>query len=205
MLEAAFFRLMTVAVLILSTAFFVAAEYAIVSVRETRLEHLSKLGRPGAATALQLKREIGDFLAANQLGVTLCSMALGWLGESALAELLEQVLARSWAMERLPFVADHARYFAHGTATIAAFLLITYFEVLLGEQTPKSMALQRSERIALAVAASFLRGGSALISPAAARGRGGVALAGGVEVDRFGYTAQRPAARLSGTHHPPRY
>ncbi len=152
MLEAAFFRLATVAVFILATAFFVAAEYAIVSVRETRLEQLLKLGRPGAETALLLKRNIGDFLAANQLGVTLCSMALGWLGESALAELLEQFFRRAPVFGELPYVARHTVVFAHAIAIISAFLLITYFEVLLGEQVPKSLALQRSERIALAVA-----------------------------------------------------
>ncbi len=152
MIESAFFRLMAVAVLILATAFFVAAEFAVVSVRETRLEDLLRQGRHGAATALQLKREIGDFLAANQLGVTLCSMALGWIGESAVAQVLLRLFWRVGAAAGLPNVSDHSRHLAHGSAIVLAFLLITYFEVLLGEQVPKSLALQRSERIALAVA-----------------------------------------------------
>ncbi len=153
MVQSAFFRLMSVAVLILATAFFVAAEFAIVSVRETRLEQLLKQGRSGAETALQLKREIGDFLAANQLGVTLCSMGLGWLGESAVAQVLQQLFARASFAARVPYLSMHSTALAHGSAVIVAFLLITYFEVLLGEQVPKSLALQRSERIALAVAA----------------------------------------------------
>ena len=152
MLESAFFRLMTVAVLILATAFFVAAEFAIVSVRETRLEQLLKQGRPGASTALRLKREIDDFLAANQLGVTLCSLALGWLGEGAVAQLLQDLLARVHFGGEPHFLLRHATAVSHTLAIAAAFLLITYLEVLLGEQVPKSLALQRGERIALAVA-----------------------------------------------------
>lgn len=152
MLESAFFRLMTVAVLILATAFFVAAEFAIVSVRETRLEHLLKAGRPGAATALRLKREIDDFLAANQLGVTLCSLALGWLGEGAVAQLVQDLLAHVRIPGEPQFLAAHAVVISHTLAIAVAFLLITYLEVLLGEQVPKSLALQRAERIALAVA-----------------------------------------------------
>ena len=152
MLESAFFRLMTVAVLILATAFFVAAEFAIVSVRETRLEQLLKQGRPGASTALRLKREIDDFLAANQLGVTLCSLALGWLGEGAVAQLLQDLLFRVRYEGEPKFFLVHAAVVSHTVAIAVAFLLITYLEVLLGEQVPKSLALQRGERIALAVA-----------------------------------------------------
>ncbi len=152
MLESAFFRLMTVAVLILATAFFVAAEFAIVSIRETRLEQLLKQGRPGADTALRLKREIDDFLAANQLGVTLCSLALGWLGEGAVAQLLQDLMARIHLGSSPSFLLTHATVISHTFAIAVAFLLITYLEVLLGEQVPKSLALQRGERIALAIA-----------------------------------------------------
>ncbi len=153
MLESAFFRLIMVAVLILATAFFVAAEFAIISVRETRLEQLLKQGRPGAATALRLKREIDDFLAANQLGVTLCSLALGWLGESAVAQVLLDGFHRLHLTSASPFLRQHASATAHVLAIVLAFTVITYLEVLLGEQVPKSLALQRGERIAVAVAA----------------------------------------------------
>ncbi len=146
MLEWALLRILTVAVLILATAFFVGAEFAVVSVRETRLEQLLAQNRTGAAAALKLKREIDDFLAANQLGVTLCSLALGWLGEQAVAEMIETLLLRSGLLR------SHATVLSHTVGVACAFALITFLEVVLGEQVPKSLSLQRSERIALAVA-----------------------------------------------------
>ena len=146
MLEWALLRILTVAVLILATAFFVGAEFAVVSIRETRLEQLLQLNRTGAAAALKLKREIDDFLAANQLGVTLCSLALGWLGEQAVAEILETLLAKTRLLE------THAAILSHTLGVAGAFALITFLEVVLGEQVPKSLSLQRAERIALAVA-----------------------------------------------------
>ncbi len=152
MLEWALFRLLTVALLILATAFFVAAEFAIVSVRETRLEHLLALGTPGARAALRLKQEIDDFLAANQLGVTLCSLALGWLGEGAVAEIVERFLTSFARRHTSLFVQQHSHVYAHAIGITVAFAGITYLEVLLGEQVPKSLALQRAERIAIAVA-----------------------------------------------------
>jgi len=152
MLESALFQLMTVAILILANAFFVAAEFAIVSVRETRLAQMNRAGRTGAATALRLKREIDDFLAANQLGVTLCSLALGYLGEAAVANLLLQILSNFTFLHRSGFFVAHELAVSHGIAIVVAFFIITYLEVLLGEQVPKSIALQRSERLAIAVA-----------------------------------------------------
>ena len=152
MLEWALLRILTVALLILATAFFVGAEFAVVSVRETRLEQLLAQNRTGAGAALKLKRQIDDFLAANQLGVTLCSLALGWLGEQAVAEIIEQVLHRTNALQALPTLQRHAVAVSHGVGVAGAFALITFLEVVLGEQVPKSLSLQRSERIALAVA-----------------------------------------------------
>src|ERR1700760_1741833 len=125
MLESAFFRLMTVAVLILATAFLVAAEFAIISVRETRLEQLLKQGRSGAGVALRLKREIDDFLAANQLGVTLCSLALGWVGEGAVDDILEQIFAHVRWVQESAWLKAHAAALSHGIAITIAFLLIT--------------------------------------------------------------------------------
>ncbi len=111
-------------------------------------EQLIALGRPGARTVLQLKRSIDDFLPAVQFGVTLAALALGWIGEPAVAEILLRA-ASSVAWQMLP---AHAVVYAHAAAIAIAFALITYFEVLLGELVPKSLALQRAERIALAVA-----------------------------------------------------
>ena len=141
------FRAIMVAFFILATSFFVAAEFALVSVRETRIQQLIALGRPGARTVLQLKRSIDEFLPAVQFGVTLASLALGWVGEPAIAEIILR-LTSTW----LPETSTHALVYAHTSAIVLSFALITYFEVLLGELVPKSLALQRAERIALAVA-----------------------------------------------------
>jgi putative hemolysin len=135
-----------IAFFILANSFFVAAEFALVSVRETRIEHLIAQNRPGARTALQLKRNIDEFLPAVQFGVTLASLALGGIGEPALAAGILHEMA-AWHIG-----GAHAFVYAHTIAVILAFAAITYFEVLLGELVPKSLALQRAERIALAVA-----------------------------------------------------
>jgi len=147
MLEWMLFRIVMVAFFILASSFFVAAEFALVSVRETRIQQLIALGRPGARTALQLKHSIDEFLPAVQLGVTVAGLALGWVGEPAVADTI-LTLAAHW----LRVLPPHATIYAHTIAVIIAFSLITYFEVLLGELVPKSLALQRAERIALAVA-----------------------------------------------------
>jgi len=142
-----FFRAVMVAFFILANSFFVAAEFALISVRETRMEQLLALGRPGARTALHLKHSIDEFLPAVQFGVTLAALALGWLGEPAVAQML-LMLGGRW----LETLTPHALLYVHTLATVIAFAAITYFEVLLGELVPKSLALQRAERIALAVA-----------------------------------------------------
>jgi putative hemolysin len=147
MFEWMLFRIIMVAFFILATSFFVAAEFALVSVRETRIQQLIALGRPGARTALKLKHTIDEFLPAVQLGVTVAGLALGWVGEPAVAQVILTLAAQP--LHALP---AHAVLYAHTLAIIIAFSLITYFEVLLGELVPKSLALQRAERIALAVA-----------------------------------------------------
>jgi putative hemolysin len=147
MLEWTLIRGTMVAFFILANSFFVAAEFALISVRETRMEQLLTLGRPGARTALQLKRSIDEFLPAVQFGVTLASLALGWLGEPAVAEMLLNL-----ASHVFPVLPGHSVLYAHTLAVLLAFAAISYFEVLLGELVPKSLALQRAERIALAVA-----------------------------------------------------
>ncbi len=142
-----------IAFCILANAFFVAAEFALVSVRETRIEHLVARKRPAARTALRLKQEIEQVLPAVQLGVTLANLVLGAVGEPTVASALENRLAQvspgsalgAWALA-------HPALIAHGIAVPLAFCLITFLEVVLGELVPKSLALQRTERIALAVA-----------------------------------------------------
>jgi len=116
MLEWMFFRAVMVAFFILANSFFVAAEFALISVRETRMEQLLALGRPGARTALHLKHTIDEFLPAVQFGVTVAALALGWLGEPAVAQTL-LLLAGHW-VEKLP---PHAVVYAHSVATAIAF------------------------------------------------------------------------------------
>ena len=97
-----------VAFFILANSFFVAAEFALISVRETRMQQLLAQGRPGARTALQLKHNIDEFLPAVQFGVTLASLALGWIGEPAVAEMLLQLagaMAGGAACARCPVCA----------------------------------------------------------------------------------------------------
>src|SRR5215831_20112391 len=136
-------RIAAVVLLVAANAFFVAAEFALVSVRETRLQQLIAAHRIGARTVQKLHQKLDDVLNAVQFGITIASLALGWIGEAALARILEPVFAR------LPY----SRVFAHGVAVVVAFVVITYLHVILGEVVPKTIALQRTERVALAVAA----------------------------------------------------
>jgi putative hemolysin len=147
MVEWTLIRGIMVAFFILANSFFVAAEFALVSIRETRVQQLIAAGRPGARTVLQLKRSMDDFLPAVQLGVTLAALALGWIGEPAVAEVLERIVAHVAPGQTVQFAV-----YTNAVAVAIAFGIITYFEVLLGELVPKSLALQRAERIALAVA-----------------------------------------------------
>jgi CBS domain containing-hemolysin-like protein len=142
-----------VGLLILANAFFVAAEFALVSIRGTRIEEMLDDAVPGARAVRSLQRELDDFLAAIQLGVTLCSLALGWIGEPLAASTL-----MGW-MRALPIAPAHAQIYAHVTAIAAValgFALITYFHVVVGELVPKSLALRRAEALALAVARPML-------------------------------------------------
>lgn len=113
-----------------------------VSLRDTRIQQLIEQRRIGARTVLKIQKRLDEFLPAVQLGVTLASLGLGWVGEGTLAAIFQP-----W-MEDIPF----SRVYAHGFAATIAFILIAYLHVLLGEIVPKSLALQRGERVALAVA-----------------------------------------------------
>lgn len=138
-----------VALLILANGFFVAAELALISIRDTRVEQMLHARMPGAWAVRRLQHDLDDFLPAVQLGVTLCSLALGWLGEPLAAHLI--LTAFTW----FPHPPVHAVLYAHAVAFVSvalAFCLITYFEVVLGELVPKSLALRRAEALAVAVA-----------------------------------------------------
>jgi len=137
-------RLVGVVVLVLVNAFFVAAEYALVSVRPTRVQELLDLGRPGAGAVKKALQQLDRFIAATQLGVTVASLTLGWLGEPALSGLLEPLLSL------LP--AAWVGFAGRTISAIIAFTVITFLEVVVGELMPKAIALQRTDAIALWVA-----------------------------------------------------
>ncbi len=143
-------QFVAVGLLILVNAFFVAAEFALVSVRDTRIEQMVAAGVPGARAVLRLQRDLDDFLPAVQLGVTLCSLALGWIGEPLAATVF-----LAW-LQMLPTIPVHALVYAHLAAVILSFAFITYMEVLVGELVPKSLALRRAEALAVAVAPPML-------------------------------------------------
>ncbi len=123
-------------------AFFVASEFALVSVRRTRVQKLADEGSKGALAALRLLDNPTQFISAVQLGVTLASLALGWLGEPTVALLLEP-LAEAIAGE------GPAVYIAHIVAIVISFAVITFLHVVLGELVPKMFALERSETFAV--------------------------------------------------------
>ena len=142
MVTFAVLRIVTVVLLIAANAFFVAAEFALVSVRETRLQQMIAAHRIGARTVQKLHHKLEHVLNAVQFGVTVASLALGWVGEASVAHMLEPLF------RPLP----HSQFYAHGIAIVVAVILITYLVVILGEVGPKSIALQRTEQVALAVA-----------------------------------------------------
>ncbi len=138
------FRLISVLVLVGLNAFFVAAEFSLVSVRRTRVEELIAQGNRAAVVVGRAVADPDRFIAATQLGITLASLGLGWIGEPALAGLLVPLL------RFLPQAWIGAA--AHSIAGTIAFALITFMHVVGGELAPKSIALQDPESTALAVA-----------------------------------------------------
>ncbi len=124
---------------------FVATEFAYVAVRRTRVEQLASQGHGRAKLLLASLHDLDNYIAATQLGITMSSLALGWVGEPALAGLIEpptEALVGSWAASAV----------AHAVAVAIAFTLITSMHIILGELAPKSLALQRTEQTALWVA-----------------------------------------------------
>lgn len=131
----------SVLVLILANGFFVAAEFSLVAVRPSRVEELIGNGAANAQVLQRAIRKLDANLAATQLGITISSLALGWIGEPALAHLIEPLFAA------LPGWLGPAG--THATAVALAFALITALHIVFGELAPKSLALQRSESTAL--------------------------------------------------------
>ncbi len=138
-------RVFLILLLVAANAFFAAAEFSLVSVRDTRIQQLIASGRIGARIVQRLHQRLDEVVNGVQLGITIVSLTLGWIGEPMVARLVES----SQFVRRVP----HAAVYAHTIAIAIAFSLITYLHVILGELVPKTLALQRAEQIALAVAA----------------------------------------------------
>ena len=130
------------AVLIAFTAFFVASEFAIVKVRTTRIDQLIAEGNTKAINAKKVVSNLDEYLSACQLGITITALGLGWLGEPT----IERILHPAFNYFELPESVASLLSF------IIAFSLVTYIHVVVGELTPKTFAIQRSEQITLAVA-----------------------------------------------------
>ncbi|HTR97063.1 MAG TPA: hemolysin family protein [Candidatus Acidoferrales bacterium] len=145
--------LLMIVVLVAMNGCFVAAEFALVTVRWTRVEELVAQNVLGARSVQRATVHIEDTIASTQLGITLCSLGLGWLGEPAIARLLMPRFAH------LPLPWSLA--VAHGVAIGVSFLAITYLHVVLGELAPKAIALQRAESVALVFAGPLLAFGRA--------------------------------------------
>ncbi len=136
--------LLAVPGLVFLNGFFVAAEFSLVAVRRTQVEELIRQRRRGAQSLRKQVEHLDHAIAATQLGITVASIGLGFVGEPALARLLMplfEFLAPGWQAAA-----------AHTTAVVIAFIIITFLHVVLGELAPKAMALQKPSQVALWVA-----------------------------------------------------
>jgi CBS domain containing-hemolysin-like protein len=130
-------KIFAVFLLVLANGFFVASEFSMVGVRRMRIATLAEGGDPRARRVLTLKDNLGAYISATQLGITLASLGLGWLGEPTVAHVLETPLAG------LPEVWRHA------VAFVVGFSIITAFHIVFGEQVPKMLGIERAERVVL--------------------------------------------------------
>lgn len=136
-------KLIAVVIMVLANGFFVAAEFALVSMRRSRVEQLMAEGHPRAKALQRAVTNLDTYLAATQLGITMASLGLGWLGEPAIAELIEPAFH---------FLPENLAWFGSHTISVAiAFAIITALHIVLGELAPKSLALQRPEATAVRV------------------------------------------------------
>jgi CBS domain containing-hemolysin-like protein len=136
-------RLAAVLVLVFANGFFVAAEFAIVSVRKTRVDQLIAEGHRGARVVRRAVTDPDSYIAATQLGITMASLGLGWIGEPALASLIEPV----FRFLPTPLAATTS----HSIAVAIAFAIVTALHIVFGELAPKTIALERAEATALLV------------------------------------------------------
>jgi CBS domain containing-hemolysin-like protein len=141
-------HILVVVLLIAVNAFFAAAEVALLSVRHSRLRQMAADGWTGAQAALNLLANPGRLLSVTQVGVTVASLGLGWAGEDALYKILTGLFH--------PPATPAAAKLLSGAAFVLAFLIISYFHVVLGEVAPKNLALSKADRLAALVAPALL-------------------------------------------------
>ncbi len=134
-------NILIVFLLVFANGFFVASEFALVGVRRSRIATLAGAGDRRARRLLGLVDNLNAYISATQLGITLASLALGWIGEPVIAHLLEEPLKGR--------VSDAV---LHTIAFTVAFSIITFLHIVLGELAPKTLALERAEKTALAIA-----------------------------------------------------
>jgi CBS domain containing-hemolysin-like protein len=134
-------KLTVVLLLVLANGFFVASEFSLVGVRRSRIAMLADSGDKRAARLLTLVDDLNAYISATQLGITLSSLALGWLGEPAIAHMLEG-----------PLKGRVSEAVLHTISFAIAFTIITFLHIVLGELAPKTLALERAEKTALAIA-----------------------------------------------------
>ncbi len=136
-------RLLIAIVCVLANGFFVATEFGLVKVRVTQLNARSRQGDPRVPATLAILNKLDSYISATQLGVTLSSLGLGWIGEPTVANLLAPALR---------WVGVSSEPAVHGVAFTTAFVVITTFHIVVGEQSPKMLAIMRAESVALNVA-----------------------------------------------------
>ena len=134
--------ILLVLVLVLANGFFVAAEFALVGLRRSRIEAMAQAGDRRALRLLSVLNNLNAYLSASQLGITLASLGLGWVGEPTVAHMLEGPLTRAGVPET----------WIHVISFLVAFSVITALHITLGEQAPKLLGLQLAERVALSTA-----------------------------------------------------
>lgn len=137
-------KILAALLLVALNGFFVLAEFSLVKVRKTRLAELAESGSSQASLALEVTSKLDAYLSACQLGITLASLGLGWLGEPAIATLLNPLFQRFIGWDEV---------LTHTVAAAIAFIIITFLHIVLGELVPKSLAIQKAEAAALKTAA----------------------------------------------------
>ena len=142
------FRVVLLLLILGVNAFFAAAEVSLVSVRESRLRQLVEEGHAGAQTALNLLSNPERLLSVTQIGVTLASLGLGWAGEDTLYSMIVTLFQ--------PVLTPVTAKALHAASFVLAFLVMTYFHVVVGEVVPKNLAIDRADRLAVTVAPALL-------------------------------------------------